>query len=161
MYPHNIKILIGVPEISHREIATYEVDGLKKLGFNVKTTLYGSVKGRKSILRLLIIFKNAISIIKIVRKGNIDLVYINTAFNKQGLIRDFLSLLILRLINPKIVLKYHGSDGPLLQSKNIIYKLRVLYFMLLLHWFFAELSLNFRITDRVVNYTLRYNIKLY
>lgn len=117
------KILVGIPEITHRQIASDEVEGLKKLGFYVTTSLYGGVRGvNTNLFRLYVIFKNAYSIINIVRKEKIDLIYLNTAFDKFALLRDFTTLLILRLIRSKIVLKFHGSEANLLQTKNIIYR---------------------------------------
>jgi len=118
-------ILVSVPEISHRQIATYEVEGLKKLDFYVTTTLYGSEGRKNNLFRLLTVFKNAYSIIKIVRKEKIDLIYLNTGLDKYTLLRDFTTLLILRLIRSKIVLKIHGSEANLLQTKNIIYRFMI------------------------------------
>lgn len=115
-------ILISVPEITHRQIATYELEGLKKLGYNVSTTLYGGVEGQNIVSRLYIIFKNAFSIIKKARKDKIDLVYLNSSFDIYGLIRDFITLMIIRFIRSKIVLKIHGSDANLLMSSNMVYR---------------------------------------
>lgn len=113
-------ILVCIPEVTHRELAAYELEGLMHLGFNIKTTLYGGLSGKNYLLRIFIIFKNAFSIVKIVRKEKIDLVYINTAFNFYGLLRDFISLFIMRSVSSKIFLKTHGSDAPLLKTSNII-----------------------------------------
>lgn len=118
----NKNILISVPEITHRQIASYEVEGLKKLDYNVSTTLYGGVEGKKIVSRLYLILRNAFIIIKKVKKNKIDLVYLNSSFDIYGLIRDFITLFILRIISSKIVLKIHGSDANLLMSRNIVYR---------------------------------------
>ena len=81
------RLLFCVPEITHSEIATYEVEGLKKSGFYITTTHYGGEGVKNILMRLVVIFKNAFAIRRISRKENIDLVYLNTAFNLTGLLR--------------------------------------------------------------------------
>lgn len=116
------RILIGIPEETHRQLAVSEVEGLIKLGFDISTSLYAGKSGYKNILiRLYVILNNVSTIIRRIRREKIDLVYLNSSFNQNAVIRDFISLSLLRFINVKIVLKLHGSRAMLLQTKNFLY----------------------------------------
>ena len=117
------RILIGIPEETHRQLAVSEVEGLITLGFTISTTIYAGKRSyRNAVKRLYIILNNAATIIRKSRGDQIDLVYLNSSFNPNSLIRDFISLSLLRFIEAKIVLKIHGSRVMLLQTKNILYR---------------------------------------
>lgn len=117
------KILVGIPEETHRQIAVAEVEGLVDLGFKVSTTIYaGKSSYRNAARRLYIVLDNSVRIIRRTRREKIDLVYLNTSFNPNALIRDFISLSLIRFIDAKIVLKIHGSRITLLQSRNALYR---------------------------------------
>jgi len=117
------RILIGIPEETHRQIAVSEVEGLINLGFKVFTTIYaGKSSYKNSFQRLYIIVDNAVRIFRRTKRDKIDLVYLNTSFNPNAIIRDFISLFLIRFINAKIVLKLHGSRVTLLQTRNTLFR---------------------------------------
>jgi len=48
-----------------------------------------------------------------------DIVHLNTSFDTKALLRDFVTLCLIRRKRTKIFLKFHGSDGRLLKNKNL------------------------------------------
>jgi glycosyltransferase involved in cell wall biosynthesis len=120
------RILIGIQEETHRQLEVSEVEGLIKLGFNISTTIYAGKSGYQNpVRRLYIILKNVITIIQTIRKDRIELLYLNSSFNQNAVIRDFITLLLLRSIEVKKVLKLHGSRAMLLQTRNIFFRFMI------------------------------------
>ncbi len=120
-----MKILFGVPVEVHREISVAEVQAFEKMGVQVETSFYGnSNKVKKYISRLLLILKNAISLKKKLIKQKSDIVYLNSAFDYKTIVRDSISIFILRILNKKIiiVLKAHGTTKEALFSNSILKK---------------------------------------
>ena len=118
-----MKILFGIPIKVHAEISTAEVLAFKKLGVEVETSFYGnSNKVRNYLPRLLLIFKNAINLKKKSIKQKSDIVYLNSSFDYKTLVRDSITLFILRMRNKKIIviLKTHGTVKETIFSKNIL-----------------------------------------
>lgn len=118
-----MKILFGIPVRMHREIADAEVAAFEKAGAEVATSFYGNsgeVKGKMK--SLLLIFKNAFKLQKKLKEQNSDIVYLNTAFDSKTLVRDSISVFILKLFkkNIKIVLKTHGTIQSTVSSKSAL-----------------------------------------
>ena len=116
-----MKILFGVPEKIHKEIAEAEVTAFKKLGYNVEVSYYGNSDRVKDLpRRLLLILKNAINLKRKLLQQKSDIVYLNTAFDNKTLVRDSISIFILKLYNRKIkiVLKAHGTKQRAILSKS-------------------------------------------
>lgn len=120
-----MKILFGVPVKIHREIAEAEVNAFKEIGNEVEVSYYGNsdyVKG--FISRFFLILKNAINLKRKLIHQKSDIVYLNTAFDYKTLMRDSLSIFILKMFNKKvkIVLKTHGTIKSVVLKKNIVKK---------------------------------------
>jgi glycosyltransferase involved in cell wall biosynthesis len=123
-----MKILFGVPILVHKEIAEAEVTTFRKLGLEVETAYYGNsgyVKGTiNSIIRVL---KNAVFIKWKLHKQKSDIIYLNSAFDQKSIVRDAVTVLIIRLYtkNIKIVLKLHGSvEAMVLKQTGFIARLK-------------------------------------
>ena len=120
-----MKILFGIPVRIHREIAEAEVMAFKKLGVRVETSFYGNSNNVKGIIqRFILILKNAINLKKKLERQKSDIVYLNSAFDSKTLIRDSISIFIIRLFNKrvKIVLKTHGTIKSVVYSKSMLEK---------------------------------------
>lgn len=120
-----MKILFGVPIKIHKELAEAEVSAFKEIGNEVEVSFYGNsdyVKGFAS--RFILILKNAINLKRKLIHQKSDIVYLNTAFDHKTLVRDSISIFILKMFNKnvKIVLKTHGTIKSVILKKNILKK---------------------------------------
>lgn len=125
MKAKKMKILFGVPVKVHKEIAEAEVNAFQKLGYAVEQSYYGNSDQVKSLAgRLFLILKNAINLKRKLIKQKSDIVYLNTAFDHKTLVRDSISIFILKSFNHqvKIVLKTHGTTLKTIFSKSILKK---------------------------------------
>jgi len=120
-----MKILFAIPLKVHKEIAEAEVEAFKKLGDDVEVSIYGNSDRVKGLIpRFLLILRNAVNLkIKLIQHKS-DIVYLNTAFDRKTLVRDAISIFILKFFNPKvkIVLKTHGTIKQVVYSKSFVEK---------------------------------------
>jgi Glycosyltransferase len=97
------------------------VSELRRLGMEVEEQIYtyADTKARLSkravrVLRTLYRFR------KRLRSGSFDVVHLNTSFDTKALLRDYITISLIRWNGTKIFVKFHGSDANLLESKNWI-----------------------------------------
>jgi glycosyltransferase involved in cell wall biosynthesis len=117
-----MKILFGIPSKVHKEIALAEVLAFKELGAIVETSDYGNSGEEKGLFKsFLIVLRNAINLKKKLIKHKSEIIYLNTAFDNKTLVRDSITIFILRIFNKttKIVLKVHGSVAVVVSANNI------------------------------------------
>jgi glycosyltransferase involved in cell wall biosynthesis len=140
----NKKILVGVPPKNHIVLAYDEVQGLTDLGYQCSTIVYGS--NNQSISKLKRLYKVVVNAVKLVRalySFSPSFLYINSRFEPLATSRDFISVLIIRLLyykRLKISIKSHGSDLSILLNDSFLYKKVIMPFMLrqVDAWFFLS-----------------------
>lgn len=110
-----MKILFGVPDVNHRELVNLEIDGIKGLNCDCQTIHYGPDQLKRGFLNKIInTVKKAFIIKKALKNNKYDILFLNTAFDFNGVLRDSFTFFILRSQNIKVFLKFHGSDPALL-----------------------------------------------
>lgn len=128
-----LKILISLPTKHHVEIALDEVTGLQELGYICGTFNYAAKSGHDSkIGRLMVVFSNAFSLIKLARRFHPDIIYFNSRLEILAMIRDYLTVkLVKTFYNKKVrfVIKTHGSDIEVLDDNRFLIKKIILPFM--------------------------------
>tara|TARA_R110000744_G_scaffold375905_1_gene489753 strand:- start:10159 stop:11262 length:1104 start_codon:yes stop_codon:yes gene_type:complete len=140
----NKKILIGVPPKNHINLAMDEVQGFSELGFNCETITYSRNKPfAGKINKLYGVFANAFSIVKRLYQFKPDLLYLNSRFEPVGTTRDFITILLIRLLywrKLSIVIKTHGSDISILTKKSFFFKSIVIPYLsrYVTLWFFLS-----------------------
>src|SRR5882672_8109477 len=118
-----MRILVGMPEPGAQGgPAACEppfIAELRRLGHEVEEEVYayantdvGLLSRAKRVLRTARRFRERLATSKF------DLVHINTAFDLKALLRDAVIVPGLHSSRAKIFLKFHGSDGQLLATKN-------------------------------------------
>ncbi|MET3981437.1 glycosyltransferase involved in cell wall biosynthesis [Mucilaginibacter sp. UYP25] len=121
-----VKILVSLPTKHHVEIALDEVTGLQELGYQCGTFSYAAKSGYDSkIGRLIIVLKNAFKLIKITRQFHPDIVYFNSRLETLAVIRDYLTIRLVKTLYRKkvhFVIKSHGSDIELMEDKRYLLK---------------------------------------
>ncbi len=120
-----MKILFGIHRTTHVEIAESEINEFQKLGFETGICTYGnwgSANGFFQSFRLVI--KNAIEIKKKAAEQKSDIVYLNTGLDFKTLVRDSITIFILKRYskNIKIVLKIHGAQNRFIFSKTNLFQ---------------------------------------
>ncbi len=95
------------------------VKELRRLGRNVDEQIYTYADTQVRLpARVIRVLRTIRRFRKQLRSGSFDLVHLNTSFDTKALLRDSLTLSLLRRNGTKIFLKFHGSDAGLLQTKN-------------------------------------------
>jgi glycosyltransferase involved in cell wall biosynthesis len=118
-----MRILFGIPEQMHRELAELEIKGISTLISAYATVQYGPMGLRKNfIAKLIHTIRNASRIKNILKGEPYDILFLNTAFDRHAVIRDFITMCILRKTKTKIFLKMHGSDIVFLEKSNFLEK---------------------------------------
>jgi glycosyltransferase involved in cell wall biosynthesis len=118
-----MRILFGIPEQVHQDLAELEIKGISTLISFYRTVQYGPVGSRKSfIAKLIHTIRNASKIKNILKSEPYDILFLNTAFDRNAVIRDFITMYILRKTKTKIFLKMHGSDVVFLEKSNFLEK---------------------------------------
>jgi len=124
------KILFGVPEKNHRKLACDEIEGLQNIGFKCYNTIYGGNEGKKSPTdRICVLISNIFKIINLCYKYKPNKLYLNSRFDKIGCSRDFISLIIFKILYfPKIeiIVKTHGSDLEILNFRSNLFNKLIL-----------------------------------
>ncbi len=121
-----MKILFGLHGTTHTEIAQAEIDAFKKLGVETETCTYGNWGSASGLINSIkFVFKNAFDIKNTANRQKSDILYLNTALDIKTLVRDSITIFILKKYNRKIkiVLKFHGSQESVIFSKiNLLQK---------------------------------------
>ena len=129
-----MKILVGMPSKDSwgGPIASEPpfVESLKQLGHEVTTEVY--VYGDKEkptpfLSRINRVLKTAFRFRKHVREGNYDLVHLNTAFDLKTILRDSISIFLMRRGQANIFLKLHGSEAEAFANPSFVTKRLIKY----------------------------------
>ncbi|HEX7175127.1 MAG TPA: glycosyltransferase family 4 protein [Pyrinomonadaceae bacterium] len=122
-----MRVLIGMPD---RESlggpAACEppfVEELRRLGVEVgeETYVYGDkLSGTGLAQRVRRVVSTARRLRRRLKADGFDVVHLNTSFDTKALLRDAVTLPRLRASGARIFLKFHGSDGALLETKNAL-----------------------------------------
>jgi len=129
-----VKILFGMPAPdSWGGPAACEppfVDALKGLGVETaaETYVYGDKDTATTIFsRFIRVIRTALRFRKIVSAERFDLVHLNTAFDKNTVLRDSISIFLMGRKRPKIFLKIHGSGANFVDPRSIFYRSLIRY----------------------------------
>lgn len=155
---NNMRVLFGIPTKSHIEITLDELYGLEELGYVCDQFEYGGRNSYKSsIARFYIIFVNAIKLLLKTYKFKPDFIYLNSRVEFVASVRDFITILILKLFYYKKVeflIKSHGSDVEVLQTNRLFFK-KVIFPFLRRHirgWLFlSREELNWIISNKLLD----------
>ena len=118
-----MKILFGLHGTTHTEIAQAEIDAFRRAGAETESCAYGNWGTASGMLNSLkLVFKNAGDLRRKAAAQGTNIVYLNTAFDKKTLVRDSITMFILKRSNPKlkIVLKFHGSESDVVAAKSML-----------------------------------------
>lgn len=121
-----MKILFGIPDHSHRELVNLEIDGIRTLIPHCDTIHYGPVYSKNGFINKIInTITNSSLINKALKNNKYDLLFLNTAFDFNAIVRDCITLLFIKHQKTKIFLKFHGSDLVLIENLKGYRKLLV------------------------------------
>lgn len=124
------RILVGVPPIHHVLLSKDEIQGLTGLGYTCKSVLYGRNNYRANkIIKLAGVVTRALKIVKELYAFSPDILYLNSRLEFDGSTRDFITTLLIRLLyfrKLKIIVKTHGSEPSILQSRSFFFKRMVI-----------------------------------
>ncbi|HVG15554.1 MAG TPA: glycosyltransferase family 4 protein [Chitinophagaceae bacterium] len=138
------KILVGIPPINHIVLAFDEINGVTELGYTCQTIVYGTnSQNLNKIKRFQKVVTNAFKIVKKLYQFKPHFLYLNSRFEPLATSRDFVTMVIVRLLyfRPvKVVIKSHGSDLSILTKEAFLYKKIIVPFMLkqVNAWFFLS-----------------------
>ena len=127
-----MKILFGLPEKTARGgINACEppfLDEIKKCGITVREEIYSfdNTDGISFPGRVSNVIKTAKKFRRTLQNENFDILHINTAFDKNALLRDGFVTSFLGTTNTKIFLKFHGSDAELLKNERFLPLIKLL-----------------------------------
>lgn len=116
-----MKILFGIHGTTHTEIAQSEIKEFQKLGVQTDVCTYGNWGTATGLLgSFKLVIKNAKELKKRAAVQQTDIVYLNTGLDFKTLVRDSITIYILKRFNKKlkIVLKIHGSQSAFVFSKK-------------------------------------------
>src|ERR1044072_4246934 len=121
----DVRILVGMPEKGSRGGSpTCEppfVSELKRLGIHVEEHVYTYADTKVGFPRRVIrVLKTLHQFRRKLLFGQFDILHLNTSFDTKALLRDSITMSLLRRNGTKIFLKLHGSDARLLETKNRI-----------------------------------------
>lgn len=103
----------------HLELAELEIKGIRNLIGECHTIHYGPTPENNSLFeKLNNTLVNALKIRKVLKKSKYDILFLNTAFDLNAIVRDSITLLIIRHWSAKVFLKFHGSDINFLGRLN-------------------------------------------
>jgi glycosyltransferase involved in cell wall biosynthesis len=127
------KILFSIPTRHHIEIALDEMTGMQEYGYICERFPYAAKEGVVSKAgRMRVIIQNALNLIKIARRFKPDIIYFNSRLEEIGCTRDFITLVLFKSLYHKKVrfmLKSHGSEPNILESKKFLMSRVVLPFL--------------------------------
>ncbi|MBS1509697.1 MAG: glycosyltransferase family 4 protein [Bacteroidetes bacterium] len=116
-----MKILFGIHGTTHTEIAQSEIIEFQKLGVHTDVCTYGNWGTASGFIgSIKLVLKNAKELKRRAAEQQSDMVYLNTGLDFKTLVRDSITLFILRRYSKqlKIVLKIHGSQSRFIFSKT-------------------------------------------
>lgn len=126
-------ILFGIPPASHVSLAMDEVSAMEQLGYQCFTTPYGrNDQSEGKLTKLAATVRNALQIVSAIRKRRPAFLFLNSRFEPVGSMRDFITLLVLRLFireMPGVIIKSHGSNMDVLRSDSFLFKRMVIPFL--------------------------------
>ncbi len=120
-----MKILFGLHGTTHTEIAQAEIDAFRNAGAVTEACAYGNWGAANGMINSFkLLFKNAFDLKKKAASQKSDIVYLNTALDMKTLVRDSITIFILKKYNKKIrmVLKFHGSESSTVFAKRNLLK---------------------------------------
>lgn len=120
-----MKVLFGIHGTTHTEIAQSEINEFQNLGFQTAVCTYGNWGSANGLFKsFVLVIKNAIAIKKKAIEQESDIVYLNTGLDFKTLVRDAVTIFILRGYSKsmKIVLKIHGAQNRYIFSKTNLFK---------------------------------------
>lgn len=106
------------------------VDALQRLGHDVTTEVY--VYGDKEkptpfLSRINRVLKTAFRFRKLVRENDFDLIHLNTAFDLRTVLRDSVSIFLMRPGKAKVFLKLHGSEAEAFSKASFVARRLIKY----------------------------------
>lgn len=120
-----MKIIFGIPPKDHQKITLDEVNGMSDLGYTCYTTAFGmNNSSAGTISKLFNTLRNAFSIIYKLYSVNPNILYLSSRVEPIAFIRDFITILLVRIFYQKkvrIVIKSHGSDYTHFSNKGFFY----------------------------------------
>ncbi|OKS86400.1 glycosyltransferase family 4 protein [Mucilaginibacter polytrichastri] len=127
------RILFSMPTRHHVEIALDEMEGLQERGYTCNKFFYAAKDGvRSNTGRMRVIFQNAFNLIKLARFFKPDVIYFNSRLEVLAGIRDFITISLFKTFyrHPvSFIIKSHGSDIDVFESKNPLISKIVLPFL--------------------------------
>src|SRR6476660_8121866 len=116
-----MRILIGMPDKdSWGGPAASEppfVEALRKHGVETatETYVYGDKESSVSVIRRVVrVIKTAFRLRRRLAENEFDIVHLNTAFDKKTVVRDVISIFLMRPGKARVFLKIHGSAAQLI-----------------------------------------------
>jgi glycosyltransferase involved in cell wall biosynthesis len=106
------------------------VDALRKLGHTVNEQVY--VYGDKEtptrlFHRIIRVLKTAFRFRKVVASDSFDVIHLNTAFDLRTILRDSVSIFVMKPGRTPVFLKFHGSEPELFTKANFIVRFLIKY----------------------------------
>src|SRR5689334_13916375 len=106
------------------------VEALRTAGIDVATETY--VYGDKDkptplYSRLIRVIRTALRFRRRLRNESFDIIHLNTAFDKKTVLRDAVSILLMRPRGTRIFLKIHGSGAHEIPKSSLIFGSAVRY----------------------------------
>lgn len=131
---NQIKILLGVPPSAHVSLAMDEMAALQQQGHTCSTVPYGrNNQGGGAIGKLLSTVAKGWVVIKNLYRTKPHILYLNSRFERVGSTRDFITLLMMKLLYYRkvaIVIKSHGSQADSMHLANGLFKKTILAFLI-------------------------------
>lgn len=122
-----MRILVGMPQDGSRggspNCEPPFVRELRRLGVEVQEQTYTYADTAAGFLtRGVRVLRTVHQCRKRLRSTRFDVLHLNTSFDTKALVRDFVTLCLIRRKRTKIFLKFHGSDARLLKNKNLAWR---------------------------------------
>lgn len=121
---NRLRLLIGIPDPeSLGGPAACEppfVAELRKQGVAVEEEIYvygDKLSRTSSASRVKRVLASAFRLRRKLRRGNFDVLHLNSSFDRRALLRDVVTLAIIGRL-AKVFIKFHGSDADLLKSQH-------------------------------------------
>jgi glycosyltransferase involved in cell wall biosynthesis len=100
------------------------VDALRSAGLDTdtETYVYGDRETSTPVIsRAVRVIRTALRFRKRIAASSYDIIHLNTAFDKKTILRDAISVFLMRPRNAKIFLKIHGAGAHLISSRSFFY----------------------------------------